>query len=96
LAGYSTVLLTQPEVTFLNDKMLCNTCSEVFAFGQTDSILQLKEGVIAQAIIQNFNNSKVENLQKEYGRYQLARKLSNNTQEQVPSPWEAIISFMGW
>jgi hypothetical protein len=76
----STLFLTQPEVTFLNDKMLCNTCSEVFAFDQTDSILHLKERATAQAITQNFDNSKVKILQKEHDRYQLARKLSDSTQ----------------
>jgi hypothetical protein len=60
----STLFFTQPEVTFLNDKMLCNTCSEVFTFDQTDSILQLKERAIAQAITQNFDNFKVKILQK--------------------------------
>jgi hypothetical protein len=68
--------------------MLCNTCSEIFAFDQTKVISWMKKNAIEIAQEHNLDEATIRSLQADYDRYRRALNLPN-TKSQAPYPWVA-------
>jgi hypothetical protein len=66
--------------------MLCNECSKVFAFDQTDRISWMKKNAIERAQEHDLDDATIRNLRADYDRYQETLDLPN-AKSQVPCPW---------
>jgi hypothetical protein len=71
--------------------MICNTCLPIFAFEDTESIIEHKEGLMKR--IRNISADETQILQDDYETYQKAAAEFKESKALLPSPWSVAKKF---
>lgn len=73
--------------------MLCEACTEAFAFKDTETLQRMKTNAFNHAAQEMYSDSRLQILQTERDRYERALQSSESSNSLLPNPWGIAALF---